>query len=340
MTNTPHPGELLVAIINEPRDFHYAGDEHWYRIPVRRAPPRVGARYLAFYHTAACGEDLRWRVCYYAAVQGYRIVSRCALLPDEPDHPRADDLYYRVALGPLLALPRPIPSHSLRRVTFIASTLGALLGATEINDLWDRETARDRLWQALRAREVPAERGYLLRDGVDVLLFLPEPCRVEVLNQVRCAIDGSIGAECQNARGFHLAGAELREVLPHDSVGEEDLIKSVLESIRQESRQYRLLCQVLPKGFGFNDNLDILRTIVQRVVNSRLHKGSLHLDHVRVGDIPPQGSQHGIDQNCACCRLVLAQGRLVLLGGVHDASDNVHDVRQWTLYRHIPPPWF
>jgi len=158
---------VLVVVVPSAQDWARVQNEHWYRIPVRRAPPRVGARYLAFYHTAACGEDLRWRVCYYAAVQGYRIVSRCALLPDEPDHPRADDLYYRVALGPLLALPRPIPSHSLRRVTFIASTLGALLGATEINDLWDRETARDRLWQALRAREVPAERGYLLRDGAN-----------------------------------------------------------------------------------------------------------------------------------------------------------------------------
>ena len=145
---------VLVVVVPSAQDWERVQNEHWYRIPVRRAPPRIGARYLAFYHTAACGEDLRWRVCYYAAVQGYRVVSRRALLPDEPDHPRADDLYFRVALGPLVALPRPIPSHSLRRVTFIATTLGALLGATEINDLWDRETARDRL-RVIQRKRVP-----------------------------------------------------------------------------------------------------------------------------------------------------------------------------------------
>jgi hypothetical protein len=156
---------VLVVVVPSARDWERVQREAWYRIPVQRAPPRIGARYLAFYHTAACGEALRWRIAHYAPVRGYRVVPRSELLPEEPDHPRAGQLYYRVALGPLEALPRPIPSRSLRRVTFIATTLARLLGAVEINDLWDRETARDRLWRALRAREVPAERGYTLRDG-------------------------------------------------------------------------------------------------------------------------------------------------------------------------------
>lgn len=156
---------VLVVVVPSARDWERIQREGWYRIPVQRAPPRIGARYLAFYHTSACGEALRWRVAHYAPVRGYRIVSRRELLPDEPDHPRADQLYYRVQIGPLEALPRPIPSRSLRRITFIATTLAALLSAAEINDLWDRETARDRLWRALRARELPAERGYVWRDG-------------------------------------------------------------------------------------------------------------------------------------------------------------------------------
>jgi len=156
---------VLVVVVPSARDWERVQREGWYRIPVKRAPPRIAARYLAFYHTAACGESLRWRIAHYAPVRGYRVVPRREVLVEEPDHPRADQLYYRVELGPLEALPRPIPSRSLRRVTFIATTLAQLLSAGEINDLWDRETARDRLWRALRAREIPAERGYLLRDG-------------------------------------------------------------------------------------------------------------------------------------------------------------------------------
>ena len=64
-------GSLLVAILNEPRDFHFARDEHWYRIPVDsvakflrgRWPPRR----LAFYQTKIF-EMERYSVRYYAEV--------------------------------------------------------------------------------------------------------------------------------------------------------------------------------------------------------------------------------------------------------------------------------
>jgi hypothetical protein len=64
------------------------------------------------------------------------VTTRRQLLPDEADHPRANDCYYKLELGPLERLPRPIPSHRLRRITFIATTLDRLLNAQEINDLW------------------------------------------------------------------------------------------------------------------------------------------------------------------------------------------------------------
>jgi len=156
-----YDGRVLVVVVPSARDWERIMREGWYRIPLAHAPGRLAAEYLAFYHTKG-GGALRWTISHYAPARDYRLARRRDLLPEEPDHPRADDLYYRIALGPLERLPHPVPSDRLRRVTFIATTLGRLLAAREINDLWEREAARDRLWRALRAREIPAERDYLV----------------------------------------------------------------------------------------------------------------------------------------------------------------------------------
>jgi len=161
----PIPDErVLVAVVARPADWERIRDEHWYRIPVTRAPRQLAVQYLAFYHTARFPE-LRWQIRYYAAVVRYNVVSRRELLPDEPDHPHADALYYRVALGSLIPLPSPVPSRKLRRITFISTTLSRLLGARDVAELWPRETARDRLWRALRMREIEARRNYAIREG-------------------------------------------------------------------------------------------------------------------------------------------------------------------------------
>ena len=183
-----YDGRVLVAVVPTARDWERIRQEGWYRIPLARAPRRLGAEYLAFYHTKD-GGDLRWTISHYAAVRGFRLARRRELVPEEPDHPRADDLYYRVDLGPLDPLPHPIPSRKLRRVTFIATTLRRLMSAREINDLWEREAARDRLWRALQAHEVPAERDYVVEDGAS---------RRIVDLAVRC-LRGTVAVDCEGS---------------------------------------------------------------------------------------------------------------------------------------------
>jgi len=75
--------------------------------------------------------SVRW----YAQVRGHELVTRRDLLPQEADHPRADQRYYKLQLGKLVELPHPIPSHSLRRITFILTNGKRLNEAWEINDL-------------------------------------------------------------------------------------------------------------------------------------------------------------------------------------------------------------
>ena len=173
-TDPALPGEeeprVLVAVMNDPRALEIARTKGWYRIPVRRAPPRVGADYLAFYQTAAFGPEEKWAVNYYAPIRRYRIARRRELLPKEPDHPRADDEYYKIEIGPLEPLPHRIPSRRLRRITFIPTTLQRLLKAEEINDLWMGSRAQEHLWEILKAEGIPAERQVSVREQDETYL--------------------------------------------------------------------------------------------------------------------------------------------------------------------------
>jgi len=147
---------VLVAVMNNPRDLDLARERGWYRIPLRRAPARIGAEYLAFYHTAAFERE-KWSIYYYAPIYGYHIVVRRDLLPDEPEHPRSAEKYYRIDIGPLQALPNPVPSRRLRRITFISTTLSRLLSAREIHDLWRDNSLEERLWRAFCGEELATE---------------------------------------------------------------------------------------------------------------------------------------------------------------------------------------
>jgi hypothetical protein len=168
---------ILVAIMNLPRDLALARDQGWYRLPQRRAPKGIHAEYLAFYFGRAFGEQ-KWAIHYYARKLGHELLRRRNLLPDEPDHPRADHLYYKVQLGPLLQLERPIVSLRWRRISFIHTTWDRFADASEINDLYvEGEPYVDRLYYALREAGITPERHYQIRDkGVKYEVDMAIPC--------------------------------------------------------------------------------------------------------------------------------------------------------------------
>ena len=166
--DAPGDSPVLVAVVNRPEDLLRARSDGWYRIPLAHAPPRMGADFLAFYQTAAFPADERWAVRWVAPVRGYRLATRRELLPEQADHPRADERYYRVDIGPLTSLPHPIASRRLRRITFIRTTVERLLEADEINDLWIRSRGHERLWEAIRQAGLAdaVEREYPLVDDL------------------------------------------------------------------------------------------------------------------------------------------------------------------------------
>ncbi len=141
---------VLVAVLSHPRDLALAREQGWYRVPVARVPTQLSADYLAFYQTAAFGPE-RWSVRYYAPVLRYRLATRCELLPTEPEHPRANQPYYRIEIGPLVSLPLPVPAGRLRRIVFIATSFGQLRRATDVRELFhpDEDAQPDsELWGA------------------------------------------------------------------------------------------------------------------------------------------------------------------------------------------------
>jgi hypothetical protein len=142
---------VLVAVINHPRDLEIARLLGWYRIPLRTAPKVIAVDYLAFYQTGAFGEG-RGKIEYIAPVRGHELATRAELLRDELDHPRAREEYFKIQLGPLESLPKPIPAGKWRRVTFLYTTGGYLLSADNLNDLVVQSEERKTLWQALRER--------------------------------------------------------------------------------------------------------------------------------------------------------------------------------------------
>lgn len=156
MTN--RRGEVLVAIINNTHDWHYAYDDQWYRIPVssvrRFLKDRWPPQWLAFYQTRAFGEE-KYSVRYYSRVVGIERKTRRELLPNDPPGEKSDKEYYRLQLEPLRKLPAPIASARWRRITFIPTLWEKFTTATEINDLYDASPLEDRLWAALKPYNLP-----------------------------------------------------------------------------------------------------------------------------------------------------------------------------------------
>ena len=157
-------GEVLVAIMNNERDFGILSDELWYRIPVDKAPRRWPPEWLSFYQTKVFGDD-RWAVNYYGRVKEIRTVSRRELLPEDPLGPKSDRLYYQLRLHSLERLPHPIVSPRWRRIVFISSTWDKFRRAAQINDLYDDSPLEDRLWEQFRRLRIEAERQWRVNIG-------------------------------------------------------------------------------------------------------------------------------------------------------------------------------
>jgi hypothetical protein len=144
---------VLVAVMNSPKDLEIARVLGWYRIPLASAPKTIRMDWLAFYQTGAFEQD-KWVVRYVSRVLGYELVSRKELLYQQADHPRVDEPYFKIQLGEMQELTRPIPARRWRRITFIFTTGDRLLRASDVRALpLPSGKEQDQLWRMIRERE-------------------------------------------------------------------------------------------------------------------------------------------------------------------------------------------
>jgi hypothetical protein len=155
---------VLVGVMKRKVDFVAARDHGWYRIPMDTAPKYIDAEYIAFFFSRNFKEK-NGGIYYYARRQGHELVRRRDLLPHEPNHPNADKLYYKIALGPLQERTHPILNPTSRVVAFIFTTWDRFISARNIADLYSvAEYFVDRASKVLEREGVDLH-GELWHDG-------------------------------------------------------------------------------------------------------------------------------------------------------------------------------
>jgi len=154
--------DVLVALLKDKSDYYYADVEHWYRIPVKRAPIMVRdkkIKLIAFYLPKSFGlyaHTVRW----YAKVKNISIAKREELVLNGKKHPNSENDYYRLELDKLIELPTPIESLRKRRILFINTTQNHLSQAKEINDLYYESPLEEMLWDEFKKLSINAERQW------------------------------------------------------------------------------------------------------------------------------------------------------------------------------------
>ncbi len=151
---------VLVGVINRKRDLEKARDEHWYRIPQGQAAKGIYAEYIAFYLSRTF-KELNGGIHYYARRTGMELALRRELLPDEPNHPRANEPYHKLQLGELRRKDPPILNPGHRSVAFIYTTWDRFSQAKVLADLYsEADYYVDRVFHALEQVGVQPEREW------------------------------------------------------------------------------------------------------------------------------------------------------------------------------------
>jgi hypothetical protein len=117
----------LVGVVKRKRDFVLLERDLWYRIPVFAAPGCIDTEYVAFYHQGG--------VRAYAALTGYELVYRRDLLPLEYQHPRANDLYFKLQFREVIVRSPAILNPTHRVFAFLWTTWARLHQAITMADL-------------------------------------------------------------------------------------------------------------------------------------------------------------------------------------------------------------
>jgi len=191
---------VLVGVVNRRKDLEIALNKHWYRIPVKYAPKRK-ANFLALYQTRTFGKEGK-SINYYALIKHSLLISRAKLLPEEINHPRAGQIYYKLHLGSLKKLPQKIRNNSRRRINFGFTTLTKLFKSREICELFDIKPLEVIMGKLLKRNKIKAFNEYLLMEN--------GRCRYRLDFAIFCG-KGKIDVECDSEKWHHLPSQKIKD---------------------------------------------------------------------------------------------------------------------------------
>ncbi|MBL8115960.1 MAG: hypothetical protein JNJ78_00390 [Anaerolineae bacterium] len=151
---------VLVGVINRKRDLDHALQNWWYRIPEGRMKHGVNTEYIAFFLSRAFKER-NGGIYYFAECQGFELVKRRDLIPEEHNHPRADEVYYKLQFRNVKEKSPPVINTTKRSVSFIYTTWDRFVKATTIRDLYSKEDIFvDRIYHALHHAGIQPDRTW------------------------------------------------------------------------------------------------------------------------------------------------------------------------------------
>ena len=183
-----HTRTVLVGVLKSKRDLEILLKERWYRIPTAFLPVRRFT-HLAFYQPAVFGNGGK-RIKYYALVAKREVKKRIALLPNEPEHPRANENYLKCSFRNIDAPEKPIRNIIPRRVSFGFTDLETLRSARDILELYGVPATEQIVERELKRLGISAVPEYRILDRerryrIDLALF----CK-----------HGNIAIECDNQK--------------------------------------------------------------------------------------------------------------------------------------------
>ena len=191
---------VLVGVVNRRKDLEIALNKHWYRIPVKYAPKRK-TNFLALYQTRVFGKEGK-SINYYAPIKYSSSISRGELLPEERSHPRVNQTYHKLHLGPSKGLPQKIRNKSRRRINFGFTTLTKLFKSREISELFDIKPLEVIMEKLLKRNKIKAINEYLLMED--------RHCRYRLDFAVFCG-KGKIDVECDNEKWHRLPSQRIKD---------------------------------------------------------------------------------------------------------------------------------
>jgi very-short-patch-repair endonuclease len=187
---TPKEKDLvLIGVVKRKVDLEHLRKDLWYRIPgnisFQRSP-----RYLAVYPTAGCGSG-GGGISFYSTIREITRSRRIELLPEEDLHPRAEECYWKLHLGPPRRLTRRIENRLRRRITFAYTTRKKLLQAHEIGELFGIPPLEEIMRRSLLKAKITTTPQFCV--------MCRKICRYRIDFAIFCR-KGKIALECDHSR--------------------------------------------------------------------------------------------------------------------------------------------